>query len=66
MTLYCIICESAAHVKGHCPLFKKAKSTYALTCGYVVDELGFYYIPNYVAVRSKVVAKMAMVRVVGG
>jgi hypothetical protein len=32
----------------------------------VVDELGFYYIPNSVAVRPKVVAKMAMVRVVGG
>jgi hypothetical protein len=66
MTLYCVICESAAHVKGHCPLLKNSKSTYALTCGYVVDELEFYYIPNSVAVRPKVVAKMAMVRVVGG
>jgi hypothetical protein len=35
--LYCDICESAAHVKGRCPLFKKAKTTYALTCGYAVD-----------------------------
>jgi hypothetical protein len=48
--LYCDICESAAHVKGRCPLLKKAKTTYALTCGYVVDSLGFCYIQNSVAV----------------
>jgi hypothetical protein len=29
VTSYCEICESAAHVKGQCPLLKKAKSTYA-------------------------------------
>jgi hypothetical protein len=52
--------------KGRCPLLKKAKSTYALTCGYAVDGLGFYYILNPVAVRPKVMAKMAMVRVVEG
>jgi hypothetical protein len=51
-------------LKGWCPLLKKVKSTYALTCGYAVDGLGFYYIPNLVTVRPKSVAKMAMVRVV--
>jgi hypothetical protein len=66
VNLFCEICKSAAHVKGWCPLLKKAKSTYALTCGYAVDELGFYYITNSVAVRPKVVAKMALVRVVEG
>jgi hypothetical protein len=46
VSLWCDICESASHVKGRCPLLKKVKSTYALTCGYAVDGLGFYYIPN--------------------
>jgi hypothetical protein len=64
VNLFCDICESAAHVKGHCPLLKKAKSTYALTCGYVIDGLGFYYIPSSVAVRPRAVVKTALVRVV--
>jgi hypothetical protein len=62
--LFCEICESTTHVKGQCALLKKAKSTHALTCGYAADCLGFYYIPNSVVVRPKVVAKMVMVRVV--
>jgi hypothetical protein len=64
--VFCEICESAAHVKGRCPLLEKAKRTYALTCGYAVGGLGFYYIPNSVVVRPKVVAKTTMVRVVEG
>jgi hypothetical protein len=66
VTLFCDICESASHVKGSCPLLKKAKNTYAMTCGYAVDGLGFYYIPHSVAVRSKSAARLAMVRVVEG
>jgi hypothetical protein len=66
VNLFCEICESASHVKGRCPLLKKAKNTYALTYGYAVDGLGFYYIPNSVAVQPKGVAKTAMVRVEEG
>jgi hypothetical protein len=66
VNLFCEICESVTHVNDRCPLLKKAKSTYALTCGYTIHELGFYYIPNSVAVRPKVVAKTTMVRVVEG
>jgi hypothetical protein len=47
-------------------LLKKAKSTYALTCGYAVDGLVFYYIPNSVAVRPRDVVKTALVQVVEG
>jgi hypothetical protein len=65
-TLLCDICESPAHVKGRCPLLKKAKPTYALTCGYAVDGLGFYYIPTAVAVRPRPAAKHAIVRVLEG
>jgi hypothetical protein len=64
--LFCEICEGATHVKGHCPILNKAKSTYALTYGYTVDGLGFYYIPTSVAVRPKAAAKMALVHVVEG
>jgi hypothetical protein len=64
VTLYCDICESAAHVKRRCPLLKKAKTTYALTCRCAVDGLGFYYIQNSVAVRPRAVAKIALVHVV--
>jgi hypothetical protein len=66
VNLFCEIRESSAHVKGRCPLLKKVKSMYALTCGYAVDGLGFYYIPNSVAVRPKAMAKTTMVRVVEG
>jgi hypothetical protein len=45
---------------------KKAKSIYAMTCGYAGDRLGFYYISNSVVIRPKSAAKLAMVRVVEG
>jgi hypothetical protein len=44
--LFCDICESISHVKGRCLLLKKAKNLYAMTCGYAIDGLGFYYIPH--------------------
>jgi hypothetical protein len=66
ITLFCEICESATHAKGCCPLLKKAKTTYAMTCGYAVGMLGFYYIPNSVVVRPKSAARLALVRVVEG
>jgi hypothetical protein len=66
VVLFCDISESAAHVKGRCPLLKKAKSTYALMCGYTVDDLGFYYIPNSVAISPRTVMKTTLVRVVEG
>jgi hypothetical protein len=66
VVLFYDICESDAHIKGRCPLLKKAKSTYALTCGYGLDDLGFYYIPNSVAVRPRTMVKTALVRVVEG
>jgi hypothetical protein len=47
-------------------LLKKAKSTYALTCGYAVDGLGFYYIPNSVVVWPRAVVKTALIGVVEG
>jgi hypothetical protein len=37
-----------------------------LTCGYAVDGLELYYIPNSVAMRARSVAKTASIRVVEG
>jgi hypothetical protein len=64
--LFCDICESSSHVKGCCPLLKKAKNLYAMTCGYVVDGLGFYYIPHSQAPRPRTEAKAAIIQVVEG
>jgi hypothetical protein len=66
VVLFCDICESAAHVKGRCPMLIKAKSTYTLTCGYALDGLGFYYIPNSVAVRPMTMVKTTLFPVVEG
>jgi hypothetical protein len=36
------ICSGLTHLKPRCPLQKKATKVFAMTCGYVVDGLGFY------------------------
>jgi hypothetical protein len=43
--LYCEICRSKAHNTDRCLQFWGDK-TNALTCGYTVDGLGFFYIPH--------------------
>jgi hypothetical protein len=57
VNLFCDVCESTTHVNGHCLLFKKAKNLYVMTCGYVVDGLGFYYIPHSVLIKPRAEAK---------
>jgi hypothetical protein len=47
-------------------MYKKASKVYAMTCGYAVDGLGFYYIPHAATIRSKGDGKSAMIRVVEG
>jgi hypothetical protein len=64
--LFCDICESTTHVKCRCPLLKKAKNMYAMTCGYAVDGLGFYYIPHSAAIGPRAESKTAIIRVVDG
>jgi hypothetical protein len=46
VVLVCDICSSQSHLKHRCPLQKKASKIFAMTSGYVVDGLGFYYIPH--------------------
>jgi hypothetical protein len=64
--LFCDICESVSHAKGRCPLLKKAKTMFAMTCGYAVDGLGFYYIPHSSATRPRSQARAAIIWVVEG
>jgi hypothetical protein len=51
--LVCDICTSHTHIKSGCPLYKKANKVFAMTCGYAVDGLGFYYIPQSTMIKSK-------------
>jgi hypothetical protein len=67
VSLFCDIWDSITHVRGRCLLLKKAKNMYAITCGYAVDDLSFYYIPHSGAIKPRAAeAKTAMVRVVEG
>jgi hypothetical protein len=66
VVLLCDICGSNAHVKGRCPLLKKAKNMYAMTCGYAMDGLSFYYIPHSISIRPKSDAKTDVIRVIEG
>jgi hypothetical protein len=53
VVLACDICSSHSHLKPRCPLHKKAAKIYAMTCGYAVDGLGFYYIPHQASSRPR-------------
>jgi hypothetical protein len=54
------------HLKPRCPLQKKANKVFAMTCGYGVDGLGFYYIPHQSLPKHKSEHNAAIIRVVEG
>jgi hypothetical protein len=60
------ICSSQTHLKPRCPLQKKASKVFAMTCGYAVDGLGFYYTPHQVLSKQKGDHNAAVIRVVEG
>jgi hypothetical protein len=62
--LVCEICDSTSHVKTRCSLHKKVVKSFAMTCGYAVDGLGFYYIPHSMVPGNKYVAKAAVIKVI--
>jgi hypothetical protein len=64
--LVCDICSSQSHLKPHCLLQKKATKVYAMTCGYAIDGLGFYYIPHQASARQKGDQNAAVIRVLEG
>jgi hypothetical protein len=63
--LFCDICHTEAHNSGRCPVFRGDKPG-ALTCGYAVDGLGFYYIPHAPRQKNKDDSHSALVRVTSG
>ncbi|PWZ27897.1 hypothetical protein Zm00014a_024097 [Zea mays] len=63
--LFCDICRTKAHNSGRCPVFRGDKPG-ALTCGYAVDGLGFYYIPHDPWQENKDYSLSALVRVTSG
>jgi hypothetical protein len=66
VVLTCDICSSQSHLKPRCSLQKKATKIFAMTCGYVVDGLGFYYIPHKASSRPKSDHNAVMIRVLEG
>jgi hypothetical protein len=64
--LPCEICTSLTHLKPRCPLQKKATKVFAVTCGYAVDGLGFYYIPHQALTKPKMDHNAAIIRVIEG
>jgi hypothetical protein len=64
--LACDICTSLSHLKQMCPLQKKASKVFAMTCGYAVDGLGFYYIPHQALTKPKGDQNAAIIWVIEG
>jgi hypothetical protein len=64
--IVCEICGSSTHVKARCPLHKKAVKSFAMTCGYAVDGLGFYFIHHPAVLRNKEGSKLAVIKVIQG
>jgi hypothetical protein len=64
--LLCEVCDSNTYIKAHCPVYKKVVKSFAMTCGYAVDGLGFYYIPHSATPRNKGLSKSAVIKVIDG
>jgi hypothetical protein len=64
--LVCEICDSTSHVKARCTQHKEAVKSFAMTCGYAVDGLGFYYIPHSAVPRNKEASKTVVIKVIQG
>jgi hypothetical protein len=60
------ICDSILHLKARCTLHKKTVKSFAMTHGYAVDGLGFYYMPHSAVLRNKEASKIAVIKVIQG
>jgi hypothetical protein len=58
------VCDSTSYVNARCPLHKKAVKSFAMTCAYGMDGLGFYYIPHSVYPGTKKCLKTAVIKVI--
>lgn len=62
---YCEICDAHAHNTDRCPTYRAAKEM-AIPCGYAIEGLGFYYIPESVIPKQRINSNIALVRVDNG
>jgi uncharacterized 2Fe-2S/4Fe-4S cluster protein (DUF4445 family) len=63
--MYYEVCDSHDHLKVRCLKFRAAKML-AIPCGYAVEGLGFFHIPNDVVAKQKIDARSALIRVMEG
>jgi hypothetical protein len=63
--LFCEVCDIKTHLTSKCTVVRTCK-TFAVPCGYAVDGLGFYYIPQPTHVKSKQGSCVGKVTVVEG
>jgi hypothetical protein len=50
--LFCEICDVKTHLTSKCPVVRACK-TFAIPCGYAVEGLGFYFIPQPIPVKQR-------------
>jgi len=63
--MYCEICNCIVHLTSRCPKFRGDKPC-AIPCGYAVEGLGFYHIPQSVTSQQRSDARPAVIRVTDG
>jgi hypothetical protein len=63
--LFCEVCDAKTHLTLKCPVVRTCK-TFTVPCGYAVNGLGFYYIPQPTPIKSKKGSFVGIVTVVEG
>lgn len=63
--MYCDICDCIEHFTSRCPKFRGDKPC-AIPCGYAVEGLGFYHIPQSVTPQQRSDPRAAVIRVTDG
>jgi hypothetical protein len=65
VTMYCDICASYYHVRPRCPKFWAVKLA-AMSCGYVMEGLGFFHIPYELSHKQHSESRTVLIRVLDG
>lgn len=63
--LWCDICQAPSHNTERCQKFRGTKPA-ALTAGYAVDGLGFFYIPHTSSTKQPADSRLASIKIDGG
>jgi hypothetical protein len=63
--MFCEVCDVKTHLTSKCPMVRACR-TFAVPCGYAVEGLGFYYIPQPNPVKPRQGGCNGIVTVVEG